>query len=67
MPVTRRAQTQPGRNISYRLTPAEREAADTSLPDVPIAGYTDQNGRKVLGRYERYALRRAQLREQGRG
>jgi hypothetical protein len=68
MPVTRRAQTPPGRQMSYRLTPLEKEAADTTMPDVPIEGFTDQQtGKRVMGRYEKYAYHRAKLREQGRG
>jgi hypothetical protein len=67
VPVTRRTPASPTRQQPIKLTAEEREAADITLGDRPETGYADKNGQWVPSRYEVYAVRRGQLKAQGRG
>lgn len=68
MPVTRRTpESSNDRRREIKLSADEREAADISMPDVPIEGRMDKDGNWSPGRFERYAMQRAKLRAQGRG
>ncbi len=66
MPVTRRTEPgQPTRNAPIRLSADEREAADLTMPDLPVQGYHDKAGNWVPSRYDRYAANRAKLKARG--
>jgi hypothetical protein len=66
MPVTRRMPQQAERRQrEVKLSADEMEAADVTLPDIPVQGRHDKDGNLVSGRYERYVIQRNKLRERG--
>lgn len=65
LPVQRRAPGGGQRDGVVRLSADQREAADTTMPDIPVDDW-EENGRVQPGRYRRYAQRMAQLKQQGR-
>jgi hypothetical protein len=66
LPVTRRAPGGNGaRSGEVRLSPEQREAADFTMPDVPIDDY-ELNGIRQPGRYRKYAQLHAKLKGEGR-
>lgn len=67
MPVTRRTEAngQPTGRKSVSLTADQREAADMTMPDLPVQGAYNKDGNWVAGRYERYAINAAKLKARG--
>jgi hypothetical protein len=66
MPVTRRMPQQAERRQrEVKLSADEMEAADVTLPDIPVQGRHDKDGNWISGRYERYVIQRNKLRERG--
>lgn len=67
MPVTRRtdASGQPaGRNRAISLTADQREAADMTMPDLPVQGYM-KDGNWMPSRYEKYVINAAKIKARG--
>ncbi len=65
LPVTRRPANGAARPGEVRLSAAEREAADDTMPDVPVEDRYEGN-QLVPGRYRKYAALRERLKQQGR-
>lgn len=63
--VQRRAPNGAARQGEVRLSPDQREAADTVMSDVPVDDHM-VNGVLQPGRYRRYARNLARLRQEGR-
>lgn len=69
LPVARRGgerETGAAAGGPIRLSPEEREAADISLPDIPVNDYTAPDGTKRPGRYRAYHDMQVRLRAEGR-
>jgi hypothetical protein len=66
MPVTRRSAVTREGAKAVKLSADEMEAADITNSDTPVQGRKDSNGNWIPGRYERYAMQRERLRQQGR-
>lgn len=66
MPVTRRASGGESGNAPVRLSPDQREAADITMPEIPVDDYVDGQGVQQPGRYRRYAMYYVQQRQEGR-
>ncbi len=63
--MTRRPANGAARPGEVRLSAAEREAADDTMPDVPVEDRYEGN-QLVPGRYRKYAALRERLKQQGR-
>lgn len=67
MPVTRRTDAggQPtGRNRAISLTADQKEAADMTMPDLPVQGFM-KDGNWQPSRYEKYVINAAKIKARG--
>lgn len=66
IPVSRGSSPGQPRSTTVKLSPEQREAADMTMPEVPVDGHRDTQGVWIPGRYERYNANMKRMKESGR-